>query len=127
MSSLSGRNSSEISLVTFHSFLQVFEGAFCRKSPISRGRTGQLKPGKLLYLANLSISAMKQNKTATDIIALILRGEYFFSQGGWGNYHIYWYGMCHFWGVFFGQQINFGVLTSFGLKSQVVINFGVSF
>ena len=46
--------------------------------------------------------------------------------GGGGNYHICRYGMCHFFGVpFFEQKINFGV--SFLVKSQVVINFWVSF
>ena len=34
----------------FHSFLQVSERAFCRKSLISTGRNDQLKPGKLLNL-----------------------------------------------------------------------------
>ena len=34
----------------FHSFLQVFEKSFCRKSPVSTGRNDRLKPGKLLNL-----------------------------------------------------------------------------
>ena len=34
----------------FRSFSQVFEGAFYRKSPISTGRNGLLKLGKLLDL-----------------------------------------------------------------------------
>ena len=34
-------------------------------------------------------------------------------------------GCAIFWGAFFEQKINFGV--SFLVKSQVVINFGVSF
>ena len=29
-----------------------------------------------------------------------------------GNFHIYWYGTCHFWGAFFEQEINFGVSFS---------------
>ena len=32
----------------FHLFLQVFERGFLQKSPISTGRNGRLKPGKLL-------------------------------------------------------------------------------
>ena len=34
----------------FRSCLQVFEKGFCRKSPISTGMNGRLKPGKLLNL-----------------------------------------------------------------------------
>ena len=34
----------------FHSFCRFSEGAFCIKSPLSVGREGQLKPGKLLNL-----------------------------------------------------------------------------
>ena len=42
------------------------------------------------------------------------------------NFHICWYGMCHFLECLcFEQKINFGV--SFLVKSQVVINFRVSF
>ena len=40
------------------------------------------------------------------------------------NYHICWYGMCHF-GVPFCAENKFWV-KSFLVKSQVVINFGVS-
>ena len=31
------------------------------------------------------------------------------SPGGGGNYHIYRYGMCHFWGAFFRAENKFGV------------------
>ena len=47
------------------------------------------------------------------------------NPGGVTNYHICWHGMCNFWGAFFEQKLNFGV--SFLVKSQVVINYGVSF
>ena len=43
-----------------------------------------------------------------------------------GNYyHIYRYGMCHFWGAFFRAENKFSG-GSFLVKSQVFINFGVS-
>ena len=49
-----------------------------------------------------------------------------FVPGGGGNYHICRYGMCRFFGVpFFERKRNFGV--SCLVKSQLVINFGVSF
>ena len=41
--------------------------------------------------------------------------------GGGGNYHIFRHGMCHFWGFFLRQKINFGM--SFLVKSKVDINF----
>ena len=47
-SSLLGRRTKGNLAWFFHSVLQVFEMVFCRKSPISTGRNGRLKPGKLL-------------------------------------------------------------------------------
>ena len=32
-----------------------------------------------------------------------------FLPGEWDNYHMCWYGMCHSWGAFFAQKINFRV------------------
>ena len=40
----------EIVLSVFTRFCRFSKRAFCRKSPISTGRNGQLKPGKLLDL-----------------------------------------------------------------------------
>ena len=40
----------EILLAVFARFCRFLKGAFCRKSPISTGRSGRLKPGKLLDL-----------------------------------------------------------------------------
>ena len=40
----------EILLAFFARFCTFSKGAFCRKSPISTGRNGRLKPGKLLDL-----------------------------------------------------------------------------
>ena len=47
---LSGRRTKGNFACCFRSFLQVSKGAFYRKSPISTGRNGRLKPGKLLDL-----------------------------------------------------------------------------
>ena len=38
----------EVLLAVFARFCRFAKGAFCRKSPISMGRNGRLKPGKLL-------------------------------------------------------------------------------
>ena len=40
----------EILLAVFARFCKFSKGAFYRKSPISTGRNGRLKPGKLLEL-----------------------------------------------------------------------------
>ena len=40
----------EILLAVFARFYRFSKGAFYRKSPISMGRNGRLKPGKLLDL-----------------------------------------------------------------------------
>ena len=48
------------------------------------------------------------------------------SVPGGSNYHINWYGTCHFfWAPFSEQKINLGV--SFLVNSQVFIDFWVSF
>ena len=40
----------EILLAVFARFCRFLKGAFYRKSPISTGRNGRLKPGKVLDL-----------------------------------------------------------------------------
>ena len=40
----------EVLLGVFTGFCRFLEGAFYRKSPISRGRNDRLKPGELLNL-----------------------------------------------------------------------------
>ena len=40
----------EVLLGVFNRFCRFPKGAFCRKSPISTGKNGRLKPGKLLKL-----------------------------------------------------------------------------
>ena len=47
---LSGRRTKGNFACCFRSFLQVSIGVFYRKSPISTGRNGRLKPSKLLDL-----------------------------------------------------------------------------
>ena len=40
----------EILLAVFARFCRFSKGAFNRKSPMSTGRNGRIKPGKLLHL-----------------------------------------------------------------------------
>ena len=80
MSSVSGSNSREILVVAFTCFCRFLKRDFCRKSPISTGTAGRLKPGKFL-----NISAVKQNKIARNIIALVLGKGVFFLPGAWGD------------------------------------------
>ena len=47
-----------------------------------------------------------------------------FVLGDGGYYHIYWYGMCHFWVPFLGRN---RFRMSLLVKLQTDINFGVSF
>ena len=72
------REQRENLLRVFTRFLLVFERAFCRKSPISTGRNGRLKLGKLLNLI-WHIGDKNLNQTICNIIA---SGSRIFSNAG---------------------------------------------
>lgn len=57
--------------------LQVFERGFGRKSPISTGGNGRLKPGSLL---NLSEHIGNETRKFSNVIALIFTEQQFFKR-----------------------------------------------
>ena len=71
------REEREILRSVFARFCRFAKWAFNRKSTISTGRNGRLKPGKLLDLIDIS----GINKTVFNFVALIFREQDFSNAG----------------------------------------------